>query len=510
MSIEVVVISDRAPNLEIAIVGEFSTDGYSEEKGGWISYPGYIELMQILKSPIFAGNAVQINLLSQGGSVAAAEAFAGLIAEHGKCLMVGYGLNASAATFLMMSAKKCRLARGASMLIHDASVWAGGNKQKHRGVADMLEETDKRIADKYVRQIGLVGKYPSNSEDACRKQIQGFMSAGVDGEGTTFSGAEAFTLGLVDEFVDDLGNIQRQPKAATSTPPPLIPVTEPAPEMPEPEDAFAGFAADLYDTQRTTQVSSEIVDLVDKSIQSNQTYYKDVFAKQALTEKERARRLNILNRANLRIPFFITNSTNKNSMSTENPSTPPNLMSAEINALQAEVKEQKGLLQDIKNFFSKFFSKAEKQPETAPAEQAVEQAAATPQVVEQPIAQSNPQAQVQNQANKQVQPAATEPQTPIVNQKGTQHQKGVDVKQTTETSAKSLQELQDILNAANAEILNENTRERYQTKHAIAKALEATQSGESLIAASPETRNQYAALVLNPILNAARKVPTVF
>ena len=97
------------------------------------------------------------------------------------------GLAASAASIICMAADKIIMPKNATMMIHNASTYAYGNKEKIRKLVEELERIDGQIADIYAAKTGV------ESEKAAE-----MMAAE-----TWMSGEEAFALGFCDEL-DDL------------------------------------------------------------------------------------------------------------------------------------------------------------------------------------------------------------------------------------------------------------------------------------------------------------------
>lgn len=282
--------------------------------------------------------------------------------------------------------------------------------------------------------------------------------------------------------------------------------------MPEPEDEFTNFAADLYDTARKTAISKNVVDLVQNSIKSNHLFYKDVFEKQALTQKERERRMNILNSANRPIPFLTTNKNTPNGMNGQNPST-PETKPADVTNSQTPA-DKAGAMEKLYNYLTNLFGGAKTEEQATQSEQ--QPTAPVNQQQAQPVAQPQPAVQqpaptVQNMQ----QPTAPVPPTVTAKKeediivdawKGTQQQQGTQhSNQDASASIKSIKELQDFLNNAKMDVLNENPAERYKANHELVKALEKSQSREALESAPAKVKNQIKELVLMPVLSATNK-----
>lgn len=97
------------------------------------------------------------------------------------------GLAASAASIVCMAANKIVMPKNATMMIHNASTYTYGNKEKIRKLAEELERIDGQIADIYTQKTGLQSE-----------RVAEMMAAE-----TWMSGEEAYAMGFCDEM-DDL------------------------------------------------------------------------------------------------------------------------------------------------------------------------------------------------------------------------------------------------------------------------------------------------------------------
>lgn len=99
---------------------------------------------------------VELRIHSGGGSVLNAYAMITLIR---KCSVPVHayvdGLAASAATILMLAASKVFMAEMSLMMIHNPTVYAGGDENTLRKTADMLAKIKKQMTDWYVSRTGL-------------------------------------------------------------------------------------------------------------------------------------------------------------------------------------------------------------------------------------------------------------------------------------------------------------------------------------------------------------------
>ena len=96
------------------------------------------------------------------------------------------GIAASAASFITMAGDTIRMARNATMMIHDASGLAWGDSRTMRAEADLLDKLSDNIADMYAMQAG-----------GTAAQWREVMQAE-----TWYTGKEALAAGLVDEITD--------------------------------------------------------------------------------------------------------------------------------------------------------------------------------------------------------------------------------------------------------------------------------------------------------------------
>jgi len=102
------------------------------------------------------GNDVVVNINSPGGDVFEGLAIYNLLREHDGGVTVNIvGLAASAASFIAMSGDDIRIGRAAFFMIHNAWVFAAGNRNDLRDIADWLEPFDTTIADIYSTRTGI-------------------------------------------------------------------------------------------------------------------------------------------------------------------------------------------------------------------------------------------------------------------------------------------------------------------------------------------------------------------
>lgn len=132
---------------------------------------------------------IRVNIRSTGGNVNdAILIYEALRATGATITTCCYGYTASAATIVAQAASEgCRLIAPSSLyLIHNSMCSAEGNAEDLRIEAEMLEQTDRRIAEIYASRSG-----------RSTEEIATLMNENC-GRGRWLSPEEAITAGLVD------------------------------------------------------------------------------------------------------------------------------------------------------------------------------------------------------------------------------------------------------------------------------------------------------------------------
>ena len=166
---------------------------------------------------------VVIKLNSPGGDVFQGLEIYNFLKDHASNITVEVtGEAASAATFILAGADHVIMNVGTTMMIHEASSFAWGNKSEIQKVLNALDVIDQSLVNIYVSQTG---------QDA--EQIKSWMS-----EEKWFTADEAVKYGFADEVkkatkktsdisMDDIAAMIDQRFAALATPVP------PEPEKPK-------------------------------------------------------------------------------------------------------------------------------------------------------------------------------------------------------------------------------------------------------------------------------------
>ena len=145
------------------------------------------------------GEAISINIASDGGEVFTGLKIAGLIeAYEGETTSNIYGLAASISTIIALAADKVLINRFAFFMIHNSWSWFSGNKEEVKKQAKVLKEIDNILASVYVAKIKKNQKLLNNSEEETYNFITSLMS-----KETFLSSAKAIELGLVDGYIEE-------------------------------------------------------------------------------------------------------------------------------------------------------------------------------------------------------------------------------------------------------------------------------------------------------------------
>lgn len=131
---------------------------------------------------------VELIINSNGGDVnAASEIWTSLKDYSGKVTAKIYGMAASAASLIAMSADETQMSPTATLMIHCAGADLSGNENDHTKIASVLQSTDHAIADIYANKAG---KSTEEMLDLMKDE-------------TFFNAEEAKEAGLVDTIMFD-------------------------------------------------------------------------------------------------------------------------------------------------------------------------------------------------------------------------------------------------------------------------------------------------------------------
>jgi ATP-dependent Clp protease protease subunit len=150
---------------------------------GGIDPTTFIAALNSIDAPV-----IHLRVNSPGGSVFAARAMEQAIREHKAEIVVHVdGYAASAASFLIMAAKRVEMAAGAFLMIHKAWTFAAGNADDLKSMSDLLGKIDESLVTTYVARSELDPDH-----------VRAAMAAE-----TWYSAEEAVAAGLADAVFDN-------------------------------------------------------------------------------------------------------------------------------------------------------------------------------------------------------------------------------------------------------------------------------------------------------------------
>lgn len=131
---------------------------------------------------------INVHINSQGGEVFDAIAIHTALSTHSAHITTHVdGVAASAASFIAMAGDTIKMARNATMMVHDASTMMWGNEADMIACGKLLGKLSDNIADMYAEQTG-------GTVEQWRATMR---------EETWYTGQEALKAGLVDEIEGD-------------------------------------------------------------------------------------------------------------------------------------------------------------------------------------------------------------------------------------------------------------------------------------------------------------------
>lgn len=134
---------------------------------------------------------IELNIYSPGGEVFAALAMHAILVRHQARVVANIdGFAGSAATVLMLAADEIRMPENAYVMIHNASMFVGGDHRDLMAAAEQLRKWSRDIANLYASRI-------EDNVGGDRAAILSDIIAKMDAE-TWLTGSEAKALGLVE------------------------------------------------------------------------------------------------------------------------------------------------------------------------------------------------------------------------------------------------------------------------------------------------------------------------
>lgn len=133
--------------------------------------------------------SIKLRINSPGGSMWDAAAIASILEAHPATVTAEVvGLAASAASFILTAADRVHVARNAFIMMHMPQVFAAGESEELRRMADLLD----KVADKMV--AAYASKMKRNADE-----VRAMLSAE-----TWFSAEEALEAGLADKIIGEV------------------------------------------------------------------------------------------------------------------------------------------------------------------------------------------------------------------------------------------------------------------------------------------------------------------
>lgn len=152
---------------------------------------------------------VQVNIASNGGDVfAASEIFTMLKSSSATVTVNIQGLAASAASVIAMAGDKVNISPTAQIMIHQAAVAVGGNKDDLAHEATVLDGIDQSIALAYAQKTGM------SEDDLLNMMAQETWLTATDAVDKGFADEIMFVEDNQPAFANDVGAIV--PKTAVN------------------------------------------------------------------------------------------------------------------------------------------------------------------------------------------------------------------------------------------------------------------------------------------------------
>jgi HK97 family phage major capsid protein len=132
--------------------------------------------------------AINVHIKSGGGSIFEGNEIANIIREHKGEVNVSLGsICASIATVVMCAGAKVTAAKNSLIMIHNPEVYAGGDSEELRKMADIMDKMKGGIVDAYIAKTGKSATELSEAMD----------------EETWFTAEEAMDFGFVNEISNE-------------------------------------------------------------------------------------------------------------------------------------------------------------------------------------------------------------------------------------------------------------------------------------------------------------------
>ena len=170
-------------------------DGYYDENWNYIPRDPALALLEnfLIEQK---GKPVEVTLTSDGGGYFTGQVFSSLFIRHGQVNLTLRGSVASAATLMLISAKKVKMYGGASVMIHRVVGGGRGNGEQLIKMGEFYQQLDRTVVSAYVEAIAGRNKLINGSADETTKKVKKLYDAE-----TWLTAQEALDLGFVDEVL---------------------------------------------------------------------------------------------------------------------------------------------------------------------------------------------------------------------------------------------------------------------------------------------------------------------
>ncbi len=198
---ETIKINSSSPHVAVidvqGIIGVEEALQFSENSQSVATYDALGERLEQIKN--LKVEHIRVNIRSCGGSLSDALLIHDALSECGATIETHcYGYVASAATVIAQAASaQCRFVSSSSLyLIHNSSAAVEGNSSLVRSKAELLEKSDRAVAELYASRSG--------------RPVESFVElmASDQGRGIWLTASEALDYGLADS-VEQVGALKK-------------------------------------------------------------------------------------------------------------------------------------------------------------------------------------------------------------------------------------------------------------------------------------------------------------
>lgn len=148
------------------------------------------------------GQEIILNVSSSGGDVFEGLAMQALIKNYsGSTISRGIGIVASAATIVLLAAKKVQMSKNSFFMLHNSWGYVTGNAAEMQNTIELLKKVDEDMLSIYVEKVKKNNKLVNGSEDETYTEIKRMMDAE-----TWLTSEEALNFGLIDMITEEKEN----------------------------------------------------------------------------------------------------------------------------------------------------------------------------------------------------------------------------------------------------------------------------------------------------------------